>query len=90
MSEFPPGFSFVLDGQIYTPIRTLPYTRKDESPTTLIEWATSCAGCGDPIRVRTSLRFEWPSRRCTACKAPGAAVRDASRRTSSGAKGAKR
>lgn len=85
MSEFPPGFMVVMDGQIYEPVRTIPHTRKDGVPTSIIEWATSCAGCGDPLRVRTSLRFEWPNRRCSNCKAPGTAVRHASRRTSSAA-----
>ncbi len=59
--------------------------RTDASPTILIVWSTSCAGCGEPLQVRTSLRFEWPNRRCTGCKAPGTGCSHASRRTSSAA-----
>lgn len=83
MSEFPPGFAVIYDGQRYEFSGARSYQRKDNIPATLLDWNTQCPDCGKPFSITTPLVFKEPTRRCSGCRRPGAAVRTRMRRRTS-------
>ncbi len=78
MSEFPEGFGFVHDGQLYRPIRLVPHLTKDGRTIKLVEWVTECPTCRNEFTT-TTLAFTSSRllrrRRCDACKNPGHTIR---------------
>jgi hypothetical protein len=74
MGDFPEGFVWIYKGQAYLPVGLRQTTNKAGEPVVLVDWRTDCADCGVAFVVSTPRRFEYPNRRCDACKQPGKRV----------------
>jgi len=67
-----PGEVFMLEGQRYELIETLPYTRKNDGKAShLLIWQTHCAECGESFQIKTSMIIRGVNRRCEKHRAPG-------------------
>jgi len=62
----------VLRGQAYALVGTEP--REGDKPSLLL-WATHCAACGEPMRVKSGRLIKYLTRRCPLHKAPGQKVK---------------
>jgi hypothetical protein len=80
MSDFPEGFSIVIDHQTYRPIGVREHIKLDGSPTRLIDFETECPTCGATFQCTSRMSVESLTRRCSACKAPGKRVSTERRR----------
>ena len=63
-------------GQPYWSGISKPHTRKDGGATTLVEWKSHCAECGEPFSFWRPVKkaFE-PNRRCQEHQRPGIRVK---------------
>jgi len=75
MNPFPNGMVWIFQGQAYQPLGTREYVGRSGEAVTLIDWTSDCAECGNEFPVSTTLRFEYPNRRCDDCKKPRVRVR---------------
>lgn len=68
MPHFPLGFAIEQKGQRFTPLAVKPWTRIDGSPTSLVEWSSTCH-CGASYVTRSPLVVKKPlARRCGPCR----------------------
>lgn len=72
---FPAGMEWVFSGQRYRPLGVRDHVKFDGNAAKLIDWQTTCPGCGKIFTLSTGLSFNWPTRRCQDCKRPGVKVK---------------
>ena len=73
------GTVLLVEGQRFEVVGLIPHRRRDDTPTTLINWGGHCAECGRVFTQTTGLIAKTPNRRCPAHHAPGVPVIKASR-----------
>ena len=69
-----PGEIFMLEGQRYELLETVPYKRTDGTSTHLLVWQSHCADCGQPFETKTGMTIYGLNRRCEKHKSPGKRV----------------
>ena len=69
----------MLEGQRFVVIGSMLHRREDGERVPLIRWRSHCPTCGAAFECATSLKAQYPNRRCEKHHRPGLAVTESGR-----------